>query len=93
MQKSIRQQDVLYFINMVKLTFGKYKEMSGGCYKFHLILKHIFNGEGYYNSDHVITKIGDHFYDVTGEVNLTDDFIEIDKFGYEFMNESFKQHL
>jgi hypothetical protein len=41
----------------------------GSCYQFYLILKSIIpNAEAYYDSDHVITKIGERFYDITGEV-------------------------
>lgn len=43
--------------------------LFGYCYQFHLILKSIFEtSEAYYNSDHVITKIGNKFYDITGEI-------------------------
>jgi len=42
---------------------------EGSCYHFYLILKKVFpNAEAYYDLDHVITKIGDRFYDITGEV-------------------------
>ena len=45
---------------------------SGGCYAFYLKLKARFpEAEGYYNMDHVITKIGDRYYDSTGEVEIT----------------------
>lgn len=41
----------------------------GSCYQFYLILKCIIpQAEGYYDMDHVITKIGERFYDITGEV-------------------------
>lgn len=40
----------------------------GNCYQFHLLLKLIYNDAiPYYNSSHVITKIGDRFYDIGGE--------------------------
>lgn len=44
---------------------------EGSCYHFHLILKKVFpNAEPYYDLDHVITKIDDKYYDITGEVRL-----------------------
>lgn len=53
----------------------KYIEMiylQGGCYKFHLFLKKLFTEAiPYINTkgDHVITRIGGRFYDITGEVD------------------------
>lgn len=42
---------------------------EGSCYHFYLILKQVFpNAEPYFDLDHIITKIGDKFYDITGEV-------------------------
>lgn len=42
---------------------------EGSCYHFYLILKEVFpDAEPWYDEDHVVTKIGDHFYDITGEV-------------------------
>lgn len=42
---------------------------EGSCYHFYLILKEVFpDAEPYYDQDHIITKIGDSFYDITGEV-------------------------
>ncbi len=42
---------------------------NGECYAFYNILKAAFpEAEAYYDSNHVITKIGDKFYDITGEV-------------------------
>ena len=46
--------------------------MRGGCYKFHLFLKTIFpDSEPYIcqKKDHIITKIGDNFYDIRGKVS------------------------
>jgi hypothetical protein len=42
---------------------------EGSCYHFYLILKQVFpNAEPYYDLDHVLTKIEDKYYDITGEV-------------------------
>jgi len=42
---------------------------NGKCYHFFLILKSIFPlAEAYYDENHVITKIGNKYYDITGEV-------------------------
>lgn len=86
--------EVLAFISLIRKTFGRYKEDSGGCYKFHLILKKMFECEGYYNSDHVITEISGTFYDIDGEVITPDEsYLPIEDYGYDHMDESFKEHL
>lgn len=42
---------------------------EGSCYHFYLILKEVFeDAQPYYDQDHIVTKIGDRFYDITGEV-------------------------
>lgn len=44
-----------------------YKE--GSCYYLYLLLKEIFpEAEPYYDQNHVITKIGENYYDITGRV-------------------------
>lgn len=56
-----------------------YYYTRGNCYKFFLLLKERFpRAKGYYNSDHVITKIGNRYYDITGQVNK-ENHLEIDK--------------
>lgn len=41
----------------------------GSCYQFYLILKEAFpEAEAYHDENHVITKIGENYYDITGEV-------------------------
>lgn len=42
---------------------------EGSCYHFYLILKQVFpQAEPYYDADHIISKIDDKYYDITGEV-------------------------
>lgn len=42
---------------------------QGGCHRLYLILRAIWpEAEAWYDSDHVITRIGGRFYDITGEV-------------------------
>ena len=62
---------ILDVITTIRNSFPNAVEVytSGSCYKFYLILKAIFpKAKAYYNSDHVITRIGDQYYDITGEV-------------------------
>ena len=45
--------------------------MNGGCYRFHLFLKKLYPDSECYiqeDDDHVVTKIGDHLYDVRGMI-------------------------
>jgi len=89
------------FIYLLKITYGKYKEMSGGCYKFHLILRMIYgedNAIGYYNGDHIITKVGGQFYDVNGTIkgDISGNYVRIGfgcDYTYKQMNKIFKKHL
>lgn len=42
---------------------------GGSCLNFHLILRTVFtNSIPYYNSNHIITKIGESYYDIDGIV-------------------------
>lgn len=42
----------------------------GSCMRFHLVLRKLYPvAECWFNIDHVITKIGGRFYDITGQVN------------------------
>ena len=45
--------------------------MNGSCYHFYKILRAVFpEAVPFYDSNHVVTKIGEKFYDIRGE--LTD---------------------
>lgn len=89
--------EVLEFIDLIKKTFGKYPDTSGGCYKFHLILRTVFaEGMGYYNEDHIITKIGDLYYDIYGVYPGVDKgYLPIDgvEYSYEDMDSIFKEYI
>jgi hypothetical protein len=86
---------ILDFISLVNKTFGRYPEVSGGCYKFHLILKSVFGGEGYYNSNHIVTKIDGKFYDIDGEAILKEEdrYLHFSDYGEHNIEKAFKQHL
>lgn len=59
------------FISVVRDSFVGSQQVytRGSCYHFYLILKEVFpNAEPYYDADHIVTKIDDKFYDITGEV-------------------------
>jgi len=59
------------FISAVRDSFIGSQQVytEGSCYHFYLILKEVFeNAEPYFDGDHVITKVDDKFYDITGEI-------------------------
>ncbi len=60
---------VLYFLSSVRKRTGVSYYLNGACYELYFKLLGKFqNAICYYNSDHVITKINEKFYDITGEV-------------------------
>lgn len=53
------------------------KCLYGSCFKLYLLLREVWtDAEAWCNVDHVITKIGDAFYDIRGEV-LSDGFFRM----------------
>ena len=66
-----KEQEIEKFIQLVRDSFIESQQVytEGSCYHFYLILKQVFpEAKAYYDADHIITKIGDRFYDITGEV-------------------------
>jgi hypothetical protein len=90
------KEEILDLIQLINKTFGRYDDMSGGCYKFHLILNKLFNGMGYYDGEHVITLVNGTFYDIDGEYKKFNTRFRIvggDVYPYDFMNKIFKEYL
>ena len=59
------------FISTIRDSFTGSQQVytEGSCYHFYLILKEVFpEAEIYFDENHVITKIENKFYDITGEV-------------------------
>lgn len=66
--------DIIEFITTVRSSFGASIAIytTGNCYQFYEILKVVFpKSEPYESGGHVITKIDDKFYDIRGEVDVT----------------------
>lgn len=62
---------ILHFIQVIRNSFigAEFCYLNGSCYRFYLILKEVFtDAQAYYDCDHVITRIGDKYYDITGSV-------------------------
>lgn len=61
---------VLNFISTIRESFDESKKVytQGSCYHFYKILKCVFpDAIAYYDMDHIITRIGDKYYDINGE--------------------------
>lgn len=69
--------EVLDFISTMRNQPGASDVYNFGfCLHFSYILKQVFGGESYYNGDHVVTKIDDTYYDISGVVE--GNFIPLD---------------
>ena len=66
-----KRQKILKFIDVIRDSHSEMINIytKGSCFNFYLILKEMFpEAKAYYTVDHVITKIDDKYYDITGEV-------------------------
>lgn len=79
----------IFFIDTIRNSFPNAVTVytNGSCYKFYLILKAVFpSATAFYNSDHVITKIRDRYYDITGEVEKTNHLLVTDHYSHTKLN-------
>ena len=66
-------------IKAIRESFGASISVytMGNCYQFYEILKVAFpEAEPYWDGSHVWTKIGDRFYDIKGEADLSERKLE-----------------
>ena len=80
---------ILSFIRTIRNSFGgaDYVYTKGSCYQFYKILKQVFpEAKAYYNINHVITKIGSKFYDITGEVKCDGHLLVDEHFSHKRLN-------
>lgn len=68
------ERDIEGLIRIVRENCYDYERfLNGQCYQFFKLMKTVFpTAEAWSDCDHVITKIGNQFYDITGEVALGD---------------------
>ncbi len=62
-------EKVIEFIRTIRESFigSSTVYTRGSCFQFYRILKLVFpEAEAYYDMNHVITKIGVHYYDING---------------------------
>lgn len=76
---------VLYFLASVRKRTGVKHYLNGACYDLYFkLLGKFHNAICYYDSDHVITRIGNKYYDITGEVKK-EDHLPVDGIHYSHM--------
>lgn len=72
-----RHKKIIEFIKLIRESSNIQTDIftNGSCYRFYEILTNVFfDGIPYYNQEHVITRIGSRYYDITGEVKNIKDY-------------------
>ena len=65
---------ILTFIRTIRESHPdiEYIYMNGSCLNFHFILKSVYpESIPYFNINHIVTRIDDKYYDITGVVDIT----------------------
>lgn len=73
---------ILDFIRLIRESHSSMVDIftKGSCLNFSLILSNKFEEViMYYNSDHIISKIGSKYYDITGEVSGEGGYLDINE--------------
>jgi hypothetical protein len=89
------EKKVMKFIETVRESFeGASKVYTrGSCYQFYLILKRVFpEAEAYYDLSHVITKIGDEYYDINGIAKI-ENHVHFSEWGPDTLQEYIKYSI
>lgn len=76
--KPTQQQQILNLISEIRNSHSKMEKifLYGSCINLFMILRVVYpTAVAYYNIDHIITKIGDFYYDITGIVTDTKGYI------------------
>lgn len=78
-----KHYEILHFIALIRNSSWKLQRLiftGGACYQFYRILKNRFpDAVAYHDGGHVITRIGDHYYDIMGEITETAKFSEMER--------------
>lgn len=73
-----KHREILNFITLIRESHPLMIKIytNGSCLNFYLILRKLWpEAVPYFNIDHILTKIDDKFYDITGEI------IDLDIYG------------
>lgn len=90
-----KHEKIINFIKVIRHSFhdSLIVYRFGGCYGLYQILKHIFpEAVAYFpddDCDHIITKIGSHFYEIKGERYIKEGYkpTKLDKEDHEHWEE------
>lgn len=88
-----RVQDVLILIELIRNSFPNSVEIytKGSCVQFAIILNTIYpQGEIYYNMDHAVFELDDHYFDITGEVCIDNNYKKLSDYGMPMVNKILK---
>ena len=80
---------ILNLIEIIRESFPKAIEVytKGSCVQFALILNTIYpSGEIYYNMDHAVFRLNNHFYHILGEIEIDDTYIRLTEYGIPQLN-------
>ena len=79
--KPLLEDEVIEFISLIRNSCPELQTKiftEGACFQFYLILRNRFpQARAYYDMNHVVTKIDDKFYDITGEVSGHNHYIMV----------------
>lgn len=82
------------FLKLLRHTFGRDADFSGGCMKIAILLHQVFASEKLqllYNSDHIITVINGVAYDIGGKYeSIPEGYLDIKEFGVENLVRKFE---
>tara|TARA_R110000772_G_scaffold35637_4_gene85774 strand:+ start:8651 stop:8950 length:300 start_codon:yes stop_codon:yes gene_type:complete len=84
--------EIINFTTTIYKIFGEAPKFSGSCLWFHKLLLNTFGGKPYYNSYHIITKIGKNYFDANGKADPTG-YLPVEAFGEEYFQKAFKEYL
>lgn len=88
-----QHKEILSLIELIRESFPSSVEVytKGSCLQFAMILKTVYpQGDIYYNQDHAVFKLGNSFYDITGEVSGKGYKIKIEELGILQINKLLK---
>lgn len=79
-----KHQKILNFISLIRNSHSKMTDIftQGSCGDFYKILREVYpESIPYYNSNHMITRIDDKYYDITGQIfNINNEYLPFGMF-------------
>jgi short subunit dehydrogenase-like uncharacterized protein len=88
-----RLHEVLNLIEIIRDSFPNSIEVytKGSCVQFALILNTVYpKGEIYYNVDHAVFELDNHYFDITGEITIDKYYKKLSEYGIPHINQILK---